>query len=87
MLEQCKEIVHKFNSVYGETLVEPQILLPDNTVCMPRHRRHGQDEQVAGQLLFLSDTEAEVKKKVGHVHDPATCAWRIRARSRQPGIV
>lgn len=34
MLEQCKEIVHKFNSVYGETLVEPQILLPDNKACM-----------------------------------------------------
>ena len=34
MLEQCKEIVHKFNTVYGETLVEPQIILPDNQACL-----------------------------------------------------
>ena len=34
MLEQCKEIVHKFNTVYGEALVEPEILLPDNKACM-----------------------------------------------------
>ena len=33
MIEQCREIVHKFNSVYGETLVEPQILLPQNQAC------------------------------------------------------
>ena len=34
MLEQCREIVHKFNSVYGETLTMPQIMLPDNQACM-----------------------------------------------------
>ena len=34
MLEQCKEIVHKFNSVYGETLTEPQIILPSNKACL-----------------------------------------------------
>ena len=34
MIEQCREIVHKFNSVYGETLVEPQILLPQNQACL-----------------------------------------------------
>ena len=34
MLEQCKEIVRKFNSIYGETLVEPEILLPDNQACL-----------------------------------------------------
>ncbi len=31
MLEQCREIVHKFNAVYGETLTEPEILLPQTT--------------------------------------------------------
>lgn len=34
MLEQCKEIVHKFNSVYGDTLTEPQIILPSNKACL-----------------------------------------------------
>ena len=34
MVEQCKEIVHKFNSVYGETLTDPQIVLPDNKACL-----------------------------------------------------
>ena len=34
MIEQTKEIVHKFNSVYGETLVDPKILLPDNEACL-----------------------------------------------------
>ena len=34
MLEQTKEIVHKFNAVYGETLTDPQILLPDNKACL-----------------------------------------------------
>lgn len=34
MIEQTKEIVHKFNSVYGETLTDPNILLPDNKVCL-----------------------------------------------------
>ena len=34
MVEQCKEIVHKFNSVYGETLTDPQIVLPDHQACL-----------------------------------------------------
>ena len=34
MLEQCKEIVHKFNTVYGETLTEPEIVLPSNKACL-----------------------------------------------------
>ena len=34
MIEQCKEIVHKFNSVYGETLTDPQIVLPSNKACL-----------------------------------------------------
>lgn len=33
MIEQCREIVRKFNSVYGETLVEPEALVPQNEVC------------------------------------------------------
>ncbi len=66
MLEQCKEIVHKFNSVYGETLVEPQILLPDNKACMrlPGIDGMAKMSKSLGNAIFLSDTEAEVKKKV-----------------------
>ena len=52
MLEQCREIVHKFNTVYGETLTMPQIVLPSNNACLrlPGIRRQGEDEQVARQL-------------------------------------
>ena len=52
MLEQCKEIVHKFNSVYGETLTEPEILLPSNKACLrlPGYRWKGKDEQIAWKL-------------------------------------
>ncbi|MCR4989740.1 MAG: tryptophan--tRNA ligase [Lachnospiraceae bacterium] len=66
MLEQTKEIVHKFNSVYGETLVEPNILLPDNKACL---RLPGTDgtakmSKSLGNCIFLSDTEDDVKKAV-----------------------
>ena len=52
MLEQAREIVRRFNLTYGETLVEPEALVPQNQVCcrLPRHRRQGQDEQISGQL-------------------------------------
>ena len=52
MLEQCKEIVHKFNTVYGETLTDPQIVLPSNKACLrlPWYRRQGKDEQIPGKL-------------------------------------
>ena len=66
MLEQTKEIVHKFNAVYGETLVDPKIMLPDNQACM---RLPGMDGKAKmskslGNCIYLSDTEADVKKKV-----------------------
>ena len=52
MLEQCKEIVHKFNSVYGETLTEPEILLPSNKgmSASAGYRWKGKDEQIAWKL-------------------------------------
>lgn len=66
MLEQCKEIVHKFNAVYGETLVDPQILLPDNEACMrlPGIDGKAKMSKSLGNCIYLSDTEQEVKKKV-----------------------
>ena len=66
MLEQCKEIVHKFNSVYGETLVDPKILLPDNEACMrlPGIDGKAKMSKSLGNCIYLSDTEKDVKKKV-----------------------
>ena len=66
MLEQCKEIVHKFNSVYGETLVDPKILLPDNEACLrlPGIDGKAKMSKSLGNCIYLSDTEQEVRKKV-----------------------
>lgn len=66
MLEQTREIVHKFNSVYGETLVEPEILLPDNKACLrlPGIDGKAKMSKSLGNCIYLSDTEDEVKKKI-----------------------
>ena len=66
MIEQTREIVRKFNSVYGETLVEPQILLPDNKVCLRLPGTDGKAKmsKSLGNCIYLSDTEEDVKKKV-----------------------
>lgn len=48
MLEQTKEIVHKFNSVYGDTLIDPKILLPENEACL---RLPGIDPEALRSLL------------------------------------
>ena len=73
MVEQTREIVHKFNSLYGETLVEPSILLPDNAACMRLPGTDGKAKmsKSLGNCIYLSDTAAEVKKKVmGMYTDP-----------------
>ena len=66
MIEQTKEIVHKFNSVYGETLTDPNILLPDNKVCLrlPGIDGKAKMSKSLGNCIYLSDPEEEVKKKV-----------------------
>ena len=66
MLEQTKEIVRKFNSVYGDTLVEPEILLPENQACLrlPGIDGKAKMSKSLGNCIYLSDTEADVKKKV-----------------------
>ncbi len=65
-LEQCREIVHKFNSVYGETLVEPQIVLPENSVCarLPGLDGKAKMSKSLGNCIFLSDPPEEVRRKV-----------------------
>lgn len=66
MLEQTKEIVRKFNSVYGDTLVEPDILLPDNKACLrlPGIDGKAKMSKSLNNCIYLSDTEEEVRKKV-----------------------
>ena len=66
MLEQTKEIVHKFNAVYGETLVDPEILLPSNKACLrlPGIDGKAKMSKSLGNCIYLSDEADEVKKKV-----------------------
>ena len=66
MLEQAREIVRKFNSTYGETLVEPEALIPENEVCsrLPGTDGHAKMSKSLGNCIYLSDTEEDVKKKV-----------------------
>ncbi len=66
MIEQTREIVRKFNYVYGETLVEPEILLPDNEASMRLPGTDGQAKmsKSLGNCIYLSDDAATVKKKV-----------------------
>lgn len=66
MLEQTKEIVHSFNRIYGETLVEPEILLPDNQACMrlPGIDGKAKMSKSLGNCIYLSDSEAEVEEKI-----------------------
>ena len=66
MLEQAREIVRKFNSIYGETLVEPDILLPDNKACLRLPGTDGKAKmsKSLGNCIYLSDTPEEVKRKV-----------------------
>ena len=66
MIEQTREIVHKFNSVYGETLVEPQIMLPTNSACLRLPGTDGKAKmsKSLGNCIYLSDSAEDVKKKV-----------------------
>ncbi|MBO6086879.1 tryptophan--tRNA ligase [bacterium] len=66
MIEQTREIVHRFNHVYGETLVEPDIMLPDNQYCMRLLGLDGKAKmsKSLGNCIYLSDTAEDVKKKV-----------------------
>lgn len=66
MLEQTKEIVRKFNAVYGDTLVEPDILLPDNKACMrlPGIDGKAKMSKSLNNCIYLADTEEDVRKKV-----------------------
>ena len=66
MLEQTKEIVHKFNAVYGETLTDPQILLPDNKACLRLPGTDGKAKmsKSLGNCIYLADDEKTVRTKI-----------------------
>ena len=66
MLEPCKEIVHKFNTVYGETLTEPEIVLSSNKACLrlPGIDGKAKMSKSLGNCIYLSDEEDVVKKKI-----------------------
>ena len=73
MIELTREIVNRFNNVYGPTLVEPEILLPTNCVCMRLPGTDGKAKmsKSLGNCIYLSDTTKEVKKKVNSMYtDP-----------------
>lgn len=74
MLEQCREIVRRFNATYGEVLVEPQIMLPTNKVCLrlPGLDGSAKMSKSLGNCIYLSDTAKEVEQKVRTAYtDPA----------------
>lgn len=66
MIEQCKEIVRKFNAVYGETLVEPEIVLPKNKNCfrLPGLDGKAKMSKSLGNCIYLSDEPETVREKV-----------------------
>ena len=66
MIEQCKEIVHKFNSVYGKTLTEPKIVLPSNQACLrlPGIDGKAKMSKSLGNCIYLSDESEDIRTKI-----------------------
>ena len=66
MLEQTNEIVRRFNHIYGETLAEPEILLPDNAACLRLPGTDGKAKmsKSLGNCIYLSDSADDIKKRV-----------------------
>ncbi|WP_300728208.1 tryptophan--tRNA ligase [uncultured Bacteroides sp.] len=74
MLEQAREIVRRFNHIYGETLVEPEILLPDNAACLRLPGTDGKAKmsKSLGNCIYLADSADEVEKKVKSMYTDPT---------------
>ena len=84
MLEQCREIVHKFNAVYGETLTMPEIMLPQNAACLrlPGIDGKAKMSKSLGNCIYLSDEPEDIKKKIMSMYtDPG------HLRVQDPGKV
>ena len=74
MIEQTTEIVRKFNSIYDEVLVEPDVLLPENEACcrLPGTDGGQKMSKSLGNCIYLADSEADVKKKVMSMYTDPT---------------
>lgn len=74
MIEQTREIVRKFNSIYDEVLVEPEVLLPENEACMRLPGTDGKAKmsKSLGNCIYLADTEEDVKKKIMNMYTDPT---------------
>ena len=74
MLEQCREIVRRFNNIYGPTLVEPEILLPNNAACLRLPGTDGKAKmsKSLGNCIYLSDPADEVCRKVKSMYTDPT---------------
>ena len=74
MIEQTREIVRKFNSIYGDTLIEPEVLLPENQACCRLPGIDGKQKmsKSLGNCIYLSDTEKDVKTKVMSMYTDPT---------------
>lgn len=84
MLEQTKEIVRKFNAVYGDTLVEPEMLLPDNKACLrlPGIDGKAKMSKSLGNCIYLSEEPEEIRQKVMSMYtDP------LHIRAQDPGHI
>ena len=84
MIEQTREIVRKFNSIYAETLVEPEALLPDNAACLRLPGTDGKAKmsKSLGNCIYLSDDSKEVQKKIMSMYtDP------LHLRVEDPGHI
>lgn len=66
MIEQCREIVHSFNRVYGETLTDPKIMLPSNSACLRLPGTDGKAKmsKSLGNCIYLADPEEVVREKI-----------------------
>ena len=66
MIEQCREIVHSFNRIYGETLTDPKIMLPSNSACLRPPRTDGKAKmsKSLGNCIYLADDEKTVRTKI-----------------------
>ena len=74
MLEQCREIVRSFNRVYGETLVEPEIVLPENQACLrlPGIDGKAKMSKSLGNCIYLSERPEDIKTKVMSMYTDPT---------------
>ena len=74
MIEQTREIVRKFNSIYDEVLVEPDVLLPENAACcrLPGIDGKAKMSKSLGNCIYLSDTEKDVRTKVMSMYTDPT---------------